>query len=117
MALSFHVCTTLSIALFLYYGIACLFADGMVAEFERFGLARFRRLTGALEISGAVGLGVGYLLPAATLVSAAGLTLLMILGVATRIRVRDSVVDTMPAVILGLVNLYILLYALRVIGA
>ncbi|MEJ2539101.1 MAG: DoxX family protein [Gemmatimonadota bacterium] len=115
MALLYQACVVLSVVLFFYYGTACLVADGMVAEFERFGLSGFRRLTGALELLGAIGLVVGYRVPVVTLVSAGGLTLLMVLGTVTRIRFRDSVAETMPAAILGLMNLYILLYALGVL--
>lgn len=107
----------LSISLFLYYGAASLVADGMVAEFERFGLSRFRRLTGVLELLGAVGLAVGLFLPAITVVSAGGLALLMALGVAVRVRVGDTALETLPAVVLGLVNLFILLSATGVIGS
>ena len=111
LATAYHIGTFLSIALFLYYGAACLFAEGMVEEFERFGLARLRRLTGMLELLGATGLAVGYLIPVVTLISATGLTLLMALGVVTRIRVRDSFIEIVPAAALGLINLYIVLYS------
>ena len=115
--LAYRVSTVLSIGLFLYFGFACLFANGMVAEFERFGLSRFRRLTGSLELLGALGLIVGYLLPVLQLLSAVGLALLMLLGVATRIRVRDSPRDslreTAPAVALLLVNVFIALVTWR----
>ena len=59
MALAFQIATGLSVLLFLYYGVDCLFSDGMVVEFERYGLSRFRRLTGSVEVLGAVGLAVG----------------------------------------------------------
>ena len=85
----------------------------MVDEFERFGLSRFRRLTGALELLGALGLLASYLFPPLTIAAAGGLTLLMILGVATRIRVRDPALVTLPAVLLLAANLYILVYAIR----
>ena len=39
----------LSILLFLYYGLSVLVSNAMVTEFERFGLSRFRKLTGSLE--------------------------------------------------------------------
>ena len=113
MTLAYRVSTVLSIGLFLYFGFACLFANGMVAEFERFGLSRFRRLTGSLELLGALGLIVGYALPLLRLLSAVGLALLMLLGVATRIRVRDSLGDTAPAAALFLVNGFIALVAWR----
>ncbi|WP_411279091.1 DoxX family protein [Gemmatimonas sp.] len=100
----------LSITLFLAYGSACLFANGMVAEFERFGLSRFRRLTGSLEVLGALGLLVGYTLPGIQLFSAIGLAMLMLLGVMARLRVRDSLRETAPATVLLLVNAYIAWY-------
>lgn len=113
MHFTFQAAMVFSIASFLVYGLSCLFSDAMVAEFERFELSRFRRLTGALEVLGALGLLVGYFLPPLVLAASAGLTLLMILGVATRARVGDSFVATLPALLLLLVNLYIFVYASR----
>ena len=113
MALAYQLSKALSILLFLYYGSACLFSEAMVAEFERFGLARWRRLTGGLEVLGALGLLTGYFIPILEVAAAAGLSLLMILGVATRIRVRDTVVEMLPALVLMLLNLFILIYAIH----
>jgi hypothetical protein len=116
MTLAYHLSTVLSVGLFLFYGFACLFFDGMVDEFARYGLSRYRRLTGSLEILGALGLIAGYVLPGMTLVASGGLAVLMLLGTATRIRVRDGLVQTMPAVVLLLVNAFIFLYAAGVVG-
>ena len=44
---------------FLGYGLACLLSPQLRLDFERFGLARFRVLTGALEIAGGLGLLAG----------------------------------------------------------
>lgn len=96
-----------SISLFLFYGLGCLFSQQMVVEFERFGLSRFRRLTGALEVLGALGLLVGYGIPPLDIVASAGLSLLMVLGVATRVRVRDPFVQMLPALVLLLINGFI----------
>ncbi len=111
MAVAYHLSTVLSIGLFLWYGIACLVADGMAVEFKRFGLSRYRTLTGWLEVLGAIGLAAGYAAPIIGVFSAAGLAALMLLGVITRIRVRDSVIETAPAAFLLLVNVFIALYA------
>ena len=73
MGLAYHLANVISIALFLYYGLACLFANGMIDEFRRYGLSRFRRATGAFEVLGAAGLVAGYFLPAFSLLSAGGL--------------------------------------------
>lgn len=113
MQLTYDILRILSIGSFLYFGFSCLFSNGMVEEFERYGLSRFRRLVGALELLGAMGLLAGYFLTPLTVAAAAGLSLLMLLGVATRIRVRDSLLETLPAILLLAANFYILLYSLR----
>lgn len=116
MHLLYQACQALSIVAFLFYGSSCLLSDGMAMEFERFGLSRFRRLTGALEVLGALGLAAGYFYRPLTVAAAAGLTLLMVLGVLTRLRIRDPLVEILPAFTLLLVNLYILLYAASVLS-
>jgi len=108
----FQASKALSILLFLYYGLSVLVSDAMVADFERFGLSRFRRLTGSLEVLGSVGLMLGYLLPVLVVAASSGLTLLMVLGLATRYRARDPFTEALPALVLALINLYILVYAL-----
>lgn len=112
MEYAYHASKAVSVAAFLFYGLSCLVSDGMVAEFERFGLSRFRRLTGALEVLGALGLLGGYFVPQLDVIAAAGLAALMVLGVITRIRVGDRVVDMLPAIILLLINGHIAVHAL-----
>jgi hypothetical protein len=84
----------------------------MVAEFDRFGLSRFRRLTGSLEVLGAAGLMLGYFAPILVIAASGGLTVLMVLGLVTRHRARDPLAEALPALVLRLMNLYILVYAL-----
>lgn len=109
--LLYHLANAVSIALFLYYGTACLFANGMVDEFERYGLSRYRRAIGALEVSGAIGLVVGYLFSPLSILSAAGLSALMLLGIGVRVKVRDSIPEMFPAAFLLLVNVFIVVRA------
>lgn len=107
MAIAYGAALLLSALLFLYYGLLCLFSDGMKAEFQRFGLSRYRRLTGGLEVLGAVGLLAGVLVPGLILAASAGLALLMVLGIMTRVRVGDSLLETLPAGVLLVVNLFL----------
>ena len=116
MSVTYQVAKILSILLFLYYGLSCLLSNAMIAEFRRFGLDRYRRLTGGLEVLGALGLIFGYVFPVLILMASIGLTVLMILGIATRIMVRDSLVQIIPAFSLMVVNLYIAVYAAGFIG-
>lgn len=117
MTLAYQISTVLSVLLFLYYGTACLFADAMKTDFERFGLSRLRLLTGALEVLGAIGLVVGQFAPVLIVASAAGLTALMALGVMTRVRVRDPWWEALPAAILMCVNGFIAWHALSIVMA
>ncbi len=97
---------------FLYYGILCLFSEQMVAEFRRYRLARFRKLVGALEVVGGLGVLYGIFFTPLMVLATAGLALLMLLGVFARIRIRDPLVQMLPALLLMLISLYILFQAL-----
>jgi len=108
MAFAYWAAVLVSAVLFLVYGFLCLFSDGMVEEFDRYGLSRFRRLTGALEVAGGAGLLVGLRVPEIMVVASSGLALLMLLGVSARIRVRDPLLETLPAAVLLVANLFIL---------
>ena len=92
---------------FISYGFLCTFSGHMVEEFERYGLSKFRILTGVLELLGGLGILVGLFSRPLLLFAAGGLTILMLLGVIARIRVSDPVIETMPALILLLLNGYI----------
>ncbi len=87
----------------------------MEREFARFGLAPLRTLIGSLEMLAGIGLLVGLKWPPALWVSSGGLALLMLCGVGVRLRVGDSVVQMLPALGLMLVNLYVLVAALRAV--
>ncbi len=90
---------------FLVYGLCCIFSGHMVVEFERYRLARFRMLTGYLQILGAVGLLVGFLFsPAAGLVAALGLSVQMLLGFGVRLLIRDSLLQCLPSFGFMLIN-------------
>ena len=99
----------ISIVAFLAFGLACLYSPRFVAEFERYRLPKFRRLTGILEIAGALGLLVGFTYEPLRLLSAACLALLMLCGIIARARIKDTFVDMLPALVLMILNLFICL--------
>lgn len=98
---------------FLGYGANCVFTKHMQAEFERFGFARYRVFVGATQIAGAVGLLVGFHYPFIGILSAGGLALQMLLGVGVRIKIRDSLLQTLPATFYLLLNAYLFIELLR----
>jgi hypothetical protein len=94
--------------IFIFYGLICLITNHMRSEFERYGLIKFRQLTGFLELLGGIGLLVGmYNLPI-LIFSSAGFSILMLLGVVVRIKVKDKIFQILPAFFLMIINIYIL---------
>jgi hypothetical protein len=108
MQITFELSRAVSAAAFLGYGIACLVSQRMDAEFKRYGLARFRRLVGSLECLGALGLVAGHFSHAVLVLAAAGLTVLMLLAIVTRIRIGDSLAQALPAIVLLILNAFVL---------
>ena len=94
---------------FLFYGINCLFFDKMKTEFARFGLTDSqRKITGYLQILGGLGLAIGWFFSSIILIfSAFGLSILMLLGFITRLRIKDSLYASFPALFFFLINLYL----------
>ncbi len=104
-----NIAVFLSSSAYLFYGINCLSSQKIADEFIRFGLDRQKRLlTGYLQLLGGLGLVVGYfLLPDLVFISSAGLTLLMLLGFAVRIKIKDSLLQSLPSLVFAIINLYI----------
>lgn len=92
---------------FLVYGITYFTSQNMKIEFKRFGLEKAGKLTAVLELLGGVGLLLGLIFQPLLLISAGGLAILMLLGVAVRIKVRDSLLTTLPALSFMILNSYI----------
>ena len=84
----------------------------MKSEFKRFGLEKAGALTAFLEILGALGLLLGFKLHVILLISAGGLAILMLLGVAVRIKIKDSFWVSLPALFFMLLNAYIFFMSL-----
>lgn len=96
---------------FLFFGIACQVSPRMKSEFIRYGYDRQRPLTGVLQILGGAGLLLGYgYSPELAAFSAGGLGLLMILGFGVRLKIKDSFLQTLPAVAYAVLNLYLCYY-------
>ena len=99
---------------FLGYGIAYFTTTHMKSEFIRFGLGKFGNLTAILEIVGAIGLLVGLLNNFILLISSGGLALLMFLGVGVRLKIKDGLLASSPALFYCGLNLYIFIESIKI---
>lgn len=111
MQLATAVAQGLSIVAFGWYGALTLLTDDMVAEFKRYGLGQLRVFTGALQIVGALGLLAGYYNRTLLLLSAGGLTAMMLSAILVRLKIRDPLVATLPAFVLLCLNLFLVVRA------
>lgn len=100
-------CVLVSGLSFLGYGLSYFIAPKMKSEFKRFNLEKLGLLVILLEIAGGLGLIIGLWYTPLLLFSAGGLSLLMFLGVAVRMRLKDSLKITIPALFFMLLNAYI----------
>jgi hypothetical protein len=92
---------------FLGFGLACFLWPPMKAEYVRYGVSRFQPLVGLLQVAGAVGLLTGFAVPLVGQLAAGGLALLMFFGACLRKRIKDSVAQTLPAILYMVLNIYL----------
>jgi uncharacterized membrane protein YphA (DoxX/SURF4 family) len=109
----FISCVLLSSFSFLAYSISYFVTPHMKNEFKRFEVEKLGLLTIILEISGAVGLLAGLLFKPVLFISSAGLALLMLFALLFRIKSKDSLLVSLPAIFYMLLNACIFYMALH----
>lgn len=103
----FSLCVFVSSFSFLAYAISYFISPHMKNEFKRFKLEKLGLLTIVLEIVGALGLLLGFFFKPLLILSSGGLALLMFLGVIVRIKLKDSLWMSLPALFYMGLNAYI----------
>lgn len=102
---------------FIIYSLLSIFSKRMIREFSRWGFGNLRILVASFQMLGGIGLLLGfYNIWLLCLVSFL-LTFMMISAVIIRIRVKDSFLMTLPAIIYALVNSVIFYISFLVINA
>ncbi|WGD34530.1 DoxX family protein [Olleya sp. YS] len=93
---------------FVFFGLNCFYSSFIINEFKRYGLPKYRRLTGWLQLLGAFGLLVGQYYSKLLLFAAAvGLFVLMLSGFIVRLKIKDNVIKSSPSFIFAVLNLLI----------
>lgn len=110
-----YISVILSSFSFLFYGISYFISPHMKNEFKRFKLEKLGLLTIVLEILGALGLLIGLWYKPLLLLSSGGLALLMFLGVIVRIKMKDSLWISLPAVFYMGLNAYIFFLSIKLL--
>lgn len=102
-----NILIIISAVSFLFYGITFFTNSGMKEEFDRYGLARFRKLVGSLQLLGGSGLLIGFASQPVLIFASGGLALLMMAGFGVRIKMKDGFWASMPSFLFMLLNAYI----------
>ena len=79
----------------------------MILEFNRWGYKKFRKIIALLQFLGGFGLLVGMHFSLLLTIVSALLTLMMIIAIYVRIRIKDSVINSVPAVLYAILNFII----------
>jgi hypothetical protein len=93
------------------YGTACFLSAGLRREFIRYRLGSQRGLVGALQLAAAIGLVAGLSAPWLGRAAAGGLALMMLVAVGVRIKIKDTLLQTTPALLYLALNTYLSLAA------
>lgn len=104
MNVALILCSAIS---FLGYGAACFLSNSLKREFDRYGFGSQRTLIGGLQLCAALGLMAGLDQPRMGRAAAAGLALMMLVAVGVRIKIKDTLLQTTPALFYLVLNAYL----------
>lgn len=93
---------------FFIYGLQVFLSPFTKREFQRFGMTVFQRnSTGLLQILGAIALVCGIVYPVLGFMAALGFTMMMCAAMLVRIKLRDTIVESLPALVLLVSNIWL----------
>jgi ABC-type sugar transport system permease subunit len=107
-----NILIVISAVAFLFYGFSFFLNSGMKEEFERYGLDKFRKLIGYLQLLGGTGLLLGLVWQPILAIASGGLSLLMMIGFGVRLKMKDGFWESIPSFVFMLLNGYICFTAL-----
>ncbi len=97
---------------FLFYGASCFISEKNKQEFQRYRLLKFRKVIGALQLAACAGLSLGLTTPYMTVITSLALSIMMFFAVLVRWRIKDSPIQSAPALIYFLLSLLLFISSL-----
>ena len=79
----------------------------MILEYERWGYKKFRTIIALLQILGGVGLLIGFFCDLLLPLVSALLMIMMIIAIFVRIRIKDNIINLLPAILYAVLNFII----------
>jgi hypothetical protein len=103
----YTICIFISSLSFISYTLYYFISPKMKKEFYRFGLEKLSLLIISLQFLGALGLIAGFYFKSILILASLGLATLMFFGVMVRIKLKDSIWISLPALFFMALNTYI----------
>lgn len=107
------ICILISSLSFFAYVVSYFTSSHMKNEFKRFNLEKLGLLAIVLQFIGATGLIVGLKFNPILIISSLGLALLMFFGLIVRIKLKDSLWVSIPALFYMVLNSYIFFMSIK----
>jgi len=109
------ICILISSLSFFAYSVSYFISPYMKKEFKRFGLEKFGLMTILLQALGSTGLILGFEFNPVLIISSLGLALLMLIGFIVRMRLKDNIWISLPALFYMGLNAYIFFLSINLI--
>lgn len=92
---------------FLIYSLNSIYSKRLISEFERWGYGKYRLIIAYLQLLASIGLIIGLYLQILLTVVSFALFIMMIFAIITRVKVKDSFFEVLPAIFYAIINFII----------
>lgn len=89
---------------FVFYSVNSIFSKRMISEYDRWGFGRLRILIAVLQMFGGIGLLLGINNLVLLCFVSFFLMLMMVFAIAVRIKIKDSFINALPAILYTILN-------------
>ena len=82
---------------FIIYGVSSFQSRRMAKEYKRWGFEKSRSIIGSFQLTGGLGLVLGFKYQSILLASSIGIALMMFFAIIVRFKIKDSLTEILPA--------------------
>ena len=82
---------------FIIYGFSSFQSRRMAKEYKRWGFEKSRSIIGFFQLTGGLGLVLGFKYRSILLASSIGIALMMFFAIIVRFKIKDSLIEILPA--------------------
>jgi hypothetical protein len=92
---------------FIFYSINSLYSKRLISEFDRWGYGKFRILIASFQLLAGIGFIIGLYFSFLVSIVSFLLSVMMLVAIFVRIKVKDDIIEIFPAIFYASLNLII----------